>query len=132
MTPDAAARRAGQEIQIGEPHAGKIASDTTRLVAYGVWHRYAKVTFTVDDETVRTLRTTAERLGKPQSLIIREAIADYAARAGRLTEAERRRLLKTVDTMMCQPPTRPQGQVTRELRDIRRARGKTGRRHAAE
>lgn len=92
----------------------------------------AKVTFTVDDATVRTLRTTAERLGKPQSLIVREAIADYAARAGRLTEAERRRMLKTVDAMMRQPPTRAQAQVTRELHDVRRARRQAGRRHSAE
>jgi predicted transcriptional regulator len=92
----------------------------------------AKVTFTVDDDTVRTLRTTAERLGKPQSLIVREAIADYAARIGRLSEAERRRLLRTVDTMMRQPPTRPQAQVARELREIRSARRQPGRVRPAE
>jgi predicted transcriptional regulator len=37
-----------------------------------------KVTFTVDDETVRTLRTIAERLGKPQSMVVREAVAEMA------------------------------------------------------
>jgi predicted transcriptional regulator len=92
----------------------------------------AKVTFSVDAATVNLLRTTAERLGKPQSLVVREAIADYAARAGRLTEAERRRLLKTVDAMMREPPTRAQAQVARELREIRTARRQLGRVRPAE
>jgi predicted transcriptional regulator len=30
------------------------------------------------DETVRTLRTIAERLGKPQSMVVREAVAEMA------------------------------------------------------
>jgi len=41
-----------------------------------------KLTFSVDEETARTLRSTAERLRKPQRLIVREAVAEYAARAG--------------------------------------------------
>ena len=90
-----------------------------------------KVTFSVDAETVRTLRTTAERLGKPQSLIVREAVAEYAAHAGQLTGAERRRLLRSVDAMVARPPTRAQGEVDRELRDIRQAR-RHGRRRRAE
>ena len=91
-----------------------------------------KVTFTVDEETARTLKSTAERLRKPQSLVVREAIAEYAARAGRLTESERRRMLKTVDAMITRPPSRPQSAVDRELRDIRRARRQSGRRRAAD
>jgi hypothetical protein len=91
-----------------------------------------KVTFTVDEETARTLKTTAERLRKPQSLVVREAIAEYAARAGRLTESERRRMLRTVDELLRQPPTRPQPAVRRELDQIRRTRRQGGRRHSAE
>ena len=91
-----------------------------------------KVTFTVDEETARTLKTTAERLRKPQSLVVREAIAEYAARAGRLTETERRRMLRTVDEILRQPPTRHQAAVRRELDQIRRARRRAGRRHPAE
>ena len=91
-----------------------------------------KVTFSVDAETVRTLRTTAERLGKPQSLIVREAVAEYAAHAGQLTGAERRRLLRAVDAMVARPPTRAQVEVDRELRDIRQARRHGGRRRRAE
>lgn len=92
----------------------------------------AKVTFTVDDGTVRTLKATADRLRKPQSMVVREAIAEYAARAGRLTEAERRRMLKVVDDMMKLPPTRPQAGVEKELDELRRARKHGGRRHRAE
>lgn len=91
-----------------------------------------KMTFTVDDETARTLRTTAERLGKPQSLVVREAVAEYAAHAGRTTIAERRRLLEAIDAMMARPPSRPQSDVDREMRAIRRARRGGGRRHPVE
>jgi predicted transcriptional regulator len=92
----------------------------------------AKVTFTVDDETVRTLRTIAARLGKPQSMVVREAVAEYGARAGRLTEAERRRMLRVIDDMMKRPPDRTAAEVARELRRIRQARRHGGRRHPAE
>jgi len=91
-----------------------------------------KLTFSVDDETVETLKMTAARLGKPQSMIIREAVAEYAARVGRLTEAERRQMLAAVDRIMKAPPTRPQAEVTRELRAIRRARRESGRRRRVE
>jgi hypothetical protein len=91
-----------------------------------------KVTFSVDDETVRTLKQTAERLGKSQSLVFREAVAEYAARAGRLTEAERRRMLKVVDDMMQRPRSRPQADADREIRNIRRVRRTPGRLHPVE
>ncbi|HEX5475980.1 MAG TPA: ribbon-helix-helix protein, CopG family [Vicinamibacterales bacterium] len=92
----------------------------------------AKVTFSVDDDTVRTLKATAERLGKSQSLVVREAVAEYAARAGRLTERERRRMLKALDDMTSTPATRPQADVERELREIHRARHLPGRLHPNE
>ena len=41
----------------------------------------AKVTFSLDDETVRLLRRAAERSRKPHSLVVREAIAQYAGEA---------------------------------------------------
>ena len=90
-----------------------------------------KVTFTVDDATVRTLKTTAERLGKSQSLVFREAIAEYAARAGRLTDAEQRHMLAAIDRMIQRPITRSGTDVKREVRDIRRARRHGGRRSPA-
>jgi predicted transcriptional regulator len=87
-----------------------------------------KLTFSVDDETAETLKRTAARLGKSQSLVVREAVAEYAARAGRLTETERRQMLAAVDRMLAAPPTRPQAEVVRELRDVRTARRQGGRR----
>ena len=90
-----------------------------------------KLTFSVDEATAQTLKKTAERLRKPQSMVVREAVAEYAARAGRLTEAERRQMLSAVDKMMSQAPTRPQTEVARELRSVRRARRESGRRRVA-
>jgi len=91
-----------------------------------------KVTFSVDQHTVDQLKTTAERLGKPQSLVVREAIAEYAARAGRLTEAERRRMLRILDEVIDARATRPQADAMREIRAVRRARKTGGRRHLVE
>ena len=91
----------------------------------------AKVTFSLDDQTVRLLRSTAERLRKPQSMVVREAVAEYGARAGRLTEAERRRMLAAIDEIASRPPTSSQADVERELRDVRRARRHGGRRRRA-
>ena len=91
-----------------------------------------KLTFSVDEATAQTLRKTAERLHKPQSMVVREAVAEYAARIGRLTEGERRKMLKAVDRMLDQPPTRPQAEVARELRAVRTARRQGGRRQPAE
>ena len=91
-----------------------------------------KLTFSVDEQTARTLRQTAERLKKPQSMVVREAVAEYAARQGRLTEAERRRMLKAIDEMMKRPPTRPQAEAEREIREIRRSRRHGGRLHPIE
>lgn len=91
-----------------------------------------KLTFSVDDMTARTLRTTAERLGKSQSLVVREAVAEYAARSGRLTEVERRRLLGLLDEIARRPRTRSGADVKRELAEIRRERRSGGRRHPVE
>ncbi|HKW00392.1 MAG TPA: ribbon-helix-helix protein, CopG family [Vicinamibacterales bacterium] len=88
-----------------------------------------KVTFTLDDETVATLRRSAERLGKPQSAVVREAIADHAARIGKLSETERRAMLKTFDELVARIPLRPARTADDELRAIRRARHTGGRRH---
>ena len=90
-----------------------------------------KLTFSVDEATAQTLKKTAERLRKPQSMVVREAVAEYAARAGRLTEAERRQMMAAVDKMVAQAPTRPQSEVTRELHSVRRARREAGRRRVA-
>ncbi|HVS04219.1 MAG TPA: ribbon-helix-helix protein, CopG family, partial [Thermoanaerobaculia bacterium] len=56
-----------------------------------------KVTFSLDEETVSQLKQTADRLRRAKSQVVREAIHEYAARADRLSESERRRLLKELD-----------------------------------
>lgn len=90
-----------------------------------------KVTFTLDDQTVSRLRQTAARANKPQSQVVREAVNDYADRVGRLSEAERIRMLATLDTIVSRKPTRPAAHVDDELRAIRAARRSGGRRHRA-
>ena len=89
-----------------------------------------KVTFTVDDETVRRLRRVAARLAKPQSQVFREAIKEYEARSTRLSDEERTRMLGIVDRMMKAPPTRSARAVDTELRAIRAARRRWARRPA--
>jgi len=88
-----------------------------------------KVTFTLDDQTIRRLNNAAERLKKPKSEVVREAIADYHERVGKLSEAERLRMLKILEEMQSRPPTRPQAEVDREIAEIRAARRGGGRRH---
>lgn len=89
---------------------------------YGSIAVMPKLTFSLDDETVKALRETAARTGKAQSLIVREAVAHYAAQEDRLTDAERQRMLGVLRRMQRRPPTRPEADVDRELRAIRRSR----------
>ena len=81
-----------------------------------------KVTFTLDEETVRRLRKIADRTKKPQSLVVREAVAHYAARDEKMSDEERDRMLRILDEVMKQPPTRSAEDVDRELREIRVSR----------
>ena len=90
-----------------------------------------KVTFTLDDETMAAIRTIAERRRKPRSLVVREAVAAYARQEDTLDAAERARRLRVLDDLMRRPGTRPQVEVDRELREIRRAR-RSGWRRPAE
>lgn len=87
----------------------------------------SKVTFTLDAETVHLIDDAAERMAKPKSQIVREAVADYHSRIGRLSESERQRMLKVFDTLVPRIPARPQREVDDELREIRRARRSGGR-----
>ena len=81
-----------------------------------------KVAYSLDDTTVRRIRRMAERLGKSQSQIVREAVADYAARTDRLSEVERLRLLKVIDRIREAPDTRSREETAAELREIRASR----------
>jgi hypothetical protein len=90
-----------------------------------------KMTFTLDEETAAKLRLAAERLSKPQSLVVREAIAEYSAQIGRLSERERFALLKTFDEFVPRIPTRAARSADAEIRAVREARRSGGRRHAS-
>ena len=81
-----------------------------------------KVTYSLDEPTVHRIRTVSGRLGIPQSQFVREAVADYAARKDRLSEAERLRMLEVLDRLNTAPPRRSREEVDSELREIRAAR----------
>lgn len=81
-----------------------------------------KVTYTLDEATVDAIRSVARRRNKPQSLIVREAVAAYAAQEEKLSDAERARRMRVVDELMNRSPTRSHAEVERELREIRRSR----------
>jgi len=88
-----------------------------------------RVTYSLDEATVAAIRRTAARLRKPQSQVVREAVADYAARADRLSETERVRMLGVLDRLRGAKPTRRARDVDAELADLRAARRAGGRRH---
>jgi len=81
-----------------------------------------KVTFTLDDDTIARLRRTAARLAKPQSQVVREAIRDYDARSGKLTDEERRRLLEAFDRLAPAIRGRTAKDARAEIQEIREAR----------
>jgi Arc/MetJ-type ribon-helix-helix transcriptional regulator len=87
-----------------------------------------RVTFSLSDETVAEIRRTAARLRKPQSHVIRDAVADYAARSDRLSEPERRQALATLERLRATKSNRSAAEVDEELRSIRAARRAGGRR----
>jgi len=89
-----------------------------------------KMTFTLDDATVASLEQAAQRLGMARSAVVRAAIREYDARAGRLSEDERRRMLRAIDAVSKTPSTRPRAAVDRELAAVQRAR-RGGGRHSA-
>jgi predicted transcriptional regulator len=88
----------------------------------------ARVTFSLDEATVAQIRQTAARLRKPQSHVVREAVADYAARADRLSERERLHAMGVLERLREAAVTRPAADVDEELRSIRTARSTGGRR----
>jgi predicted transcriptional regulator len=86
-----------------------------------------KVTFTLDDESVAYLDRMADRLAKPKSQVVREALRLYGEHMSRLTEEEREQMLAVFDTVAPAIPQRPRAEVERELDELRRARRAGGR-----
>jgi predicted transcriptional regulator len=91
-----------------------------------------KMTFSLDEQTAARLRRTSERLRKPKSEVVRDAIRDYSERADRLSDAERDRLLEAFDRLIPNLPSRPREEVDAELEELRRARRGGGRLHPTD
>lgn len=81
-----------------------------------------KVTFTLDEDTIVRLRRTAARHNKPQSWVVREAVADYAAKSDRLTPEEQARMVAALDRFKRTPVTGTNADVEREVAEIRASR----------
>jgi predicted transcriptional regulator len=81
-----------------------------------------KVTFTLDDATVATIRRVAARQRKPQSWVVREAVSEYGAREDRLTPEEQKRMLEVIERFRQTPVTGTQADVDREIAAIRASR----------
>ena len=90
------------------------------------------MTFTFDENTAETLRRTASRLKRPQSVVVREAIQEYASRADRLSDEERKQMIKVLDRMIARSPKRTQAEVDAEIAEIRATRRTGGRRTRLE
>jgi len=88
----------------------------------------AKVTLTLDDETLARLRRLAARLRRPLSQVVRTAIKDYETRSDKLSDEERQQMLAALDEIMKAPRTPSRAEVGAELREIRAARRHGGRR----
>ena len=90
-----------------------------------------KVTYSLDDATVRRIRRTAERLGRPQSQVVREAVAEYDVRTDRLSQAERLRMLDVLERLRSEPVARSRASADAELHEVRRSRRESSLRRAA-
>jgi|GraSoiStandDraft_30_1057271.scaffolds.fasta_scaffold581070_2 predicted DNA-binding protein len=81
-----------------------------------------EITLTLDEETIQRIELAAEHLGKSNSEVVDDAIANYRELPDRMTETERQRMLKALEKIRNQPPSRPQEEVERELKELRLAR----------
>jgi predicted transcriptional regulator len=89
-----------------------------------------RVTFSLNEATIAELRRTAARLQRPQSQVVREAVAEYAARTDRMSERERLHAIAAIEKLRAEPPSRSARAVETEMRTSRAARRRGGRRHA--
>jgi predicted DNA-binding protein len=81
-----------------------------------------KATFTLDEQTMERISRMAKRESKPKSEVVRDAIREHERRTDRISDEEKERLLRAIDKFMSEPPTRPQAEVDRELKEIRESR----------
>lgn len=96
-----------------------------------VWHNYGivpymkKVTFSVDDRTAAAIREYARIEGKPQSVVVREAVAAYGDTRDRISAAEqarRERAIEDYRRTLGARLARPHDAVDRELNEVRLSR----------
>jgi predicted transcriptional regulator len=81
-----------------------------------------KMTFTLDDDTVAKLKRAAARHKKPQSWVVREAVADYAAKSDMLSPEEKTRMLAVLERLRQSPIEKTSAEVDREIAEIRATR----------
>jgi Ribbon-helix-helix protein, copG family len=86
-----------------------------------------KLTFTLNEDTIKRIEDAAQRLAIPKSQVVRQAVADYHSRLGLMSEGERKRLLNAFDTLVPAIPDRPLHETESEQREVRRARRTGGR-----
>ena len=77
------------------------------------------------------IRDVAARTRRPQSVVVREAVAAYRVSHERLTDDEREGMLRLFDAMIARMPIRRGAAVDRELRALRASRHAAGRRRRA-
>jgi predicted transcriptional regulator len=81
-----------------------------------------KSTFVLDDLTAQTIRRLAERTRKSQSLVVREAVAHYAAREEKSTVEEQDRWLNRFDELVAHVAPRDAREIEKEQARIRTTR----------
>ena len=81
-----------------------------------------KATFTFDQDTARRLAETSNRLGRPKSEIVRDAINEYHSRLDRLTDPERDAMLAEFDRLVAAIPPRNRAEVDEELAEVHLSR----------
>lgn len=86
-----------------------------------------KMTFTLDASTAERIDRTTARLGMSKSKVVRDAVSEYATRAGRMSESERLKCLAAFDEFFRRIPSRSRKEVDAEIAEIRRARRQGGR-----
>jgi hypothetical protein len=91
-----------------------------------------KLTFSLDDATVAELKRLARQTRKPQSVIVRDAIARYGAEPDRYSAEEAAARARQLELLLGKIPPRPQRAVDEELAAIRTARRRGGRRRRIE
>ena len=81
-----------------------------------------KATFVLDEDTIRMIRLLAERQDKPQSHVVREAVAVYASQGQKLTIRSANGSCRLLDQLAKRPATRQEPAVDAELQALRRSR----------